>query len=95
MNQTDYDFSHAVDIFQDAIDEMQDRISSGIIAEQIYKGKLEDCIFETRDILRKMQEDSDKESKINQRRFVIQTVLTVASLVTALVAAVAAVIALL
>lgn len=95
MNQTDYDFSHAIDMFQDATDEMQDKISSGIIAEQIYKGKLEDCIFETRDILRKMQEDSDKESKINQRRFVIQTVLTVASLVTALVAAVAAVIALL
>lgn len=95
MNQTDYDFSHAVDMFQDATDEMKDRISSGIIAEQLYNGQLEDCIFETRDILRKMQEDSDKESKINQRRFFIQTVLTVASLVTALVAAVAAVIALL
>lgn len=78
MNQTDYDFSHAMDMIQDATDEMQDRIASGIIAEQIYKGKLEDCIFETRDILRKMQEDSDKETKYNHRANVI--IITIALL---------------
>ena len=85
MNQTDYDFSHAMDMIQDATDEMQNRIVSGIISEQEYKGMLEDCVFETRDILRKMQEDSERESKISRRRFWI-------SLVVSLIAATAAVI---
>lgn len=63
MNQTDYDFSHAMDMIQDATDEMQNRIVSGIISEQEYKGMLEDCVFETRDILRKMQEDLNENPK--------------------------------
>lgn len=42
-----------------------------------------------------MQEDSKKESAIESKRFIIQTVLSVASLIVAAIAAVASIIALL
>ena len=42
-----------------------------------------------------MQEASDKESALQTKRFIIQTVLSVASLIVAVVAAVASIIALL
>lgn len=45
--------------------------------------------------LNKLQLESEQESKINHRRFVIQTVISIASLIAAVVAAVAAIIALL
>ena len=45
--------------------------------------------------LLKMQEDSKKESAIESKRFIIQTVLSVASLIVAAIAAVASIIALL
>ena len=44
--------------------------------------------------LDKMQSDSKKESEINSKRFVIQTVISVLGLIAAVVAAVAAIIAL-
>lgn len=44
--------------------------------------------------LDKMQSDSEKESKINNKRFIIQTVISVLGLIAAVVAAVAAIIAL-
>lgn len=47
------------------------------------------------DTLLKMQEDSKKESAIESKRFIIQTVLSVASLIVAAIAAVASIIALL
>lgn len=50
---------------------------------------------ETHDTLLKMQEDSKKESAIESKRFIIQTVLSVASLIVAAIAAVASIIALL
>lgn len=87
MDLNNFDFSHAIDKFKDASDEMQDRISSEIIAEQEYKGQLEGCIFETRDILRKMQEDSIKESKINKWRFWINLSVAVVAAVAALISA--------
>lgn len=43
--------------------------------------------------LNKLQLESEQESKINHRRFVIQTVISIASLIAAVVAAVAAIIA--
>ena len=48
-----------------------------------------------RDALLKVQEDSKKESAIESKRFIIQTVLSVASLIVAAIAAVASIIALL
>lgn len=74
-------------MLQDAIEENHERISAGIIAEQEYKGQLEDCIFETRDILHKMQEDSEKESKTNYRRFIINTIIAIATLIVSVIAA--------
>ena len=44
--------------------------------------------------LDKMQSDSKMESKINSKRFIIQTVISVLGLISAVVAAVAAIIAL-
>lgn len=45
--------------------------------------------------LDKLQLESEKESEINHKRFIIQTIISVASLIAAVVAAVAAIIALL
>ena len=85
MNFDNTDISKIVDSMQNAIEENHERIASGIIPEQEYNGMLEDCVFETCDILRKMQENSERESKLNRRRFWI-------SLVVSLIAAAAAVI---
>lgn len=54
-----------------------------------------DSLEKQADVISQMKSDSDKESKINSRRFVIQTVLSVFSLVASVIAAVAAIIALL
>ena len=50
---------------------------------------------ETHDTLLQMQEASKQESTINSKRFIIQTVLSVASLIVATIAAVASIISLL
>lgn len=50
---------------------------------------------ETHDTLLQMQEASKQESTINSKRFIIQTVLSVASLIVAAIAAVASIISLL
>ena len=95
MHLDNIDVSQVMNDFQNASDEMQERVSSGIIAEQEYKAQLENCVLETRDILHQMQEGSKAESAINQKRFIVQTVLSLASLIAAVVAAVAAIISLL
>ena len=79
----------------EVVQESQERTSRKMLAEQNYKAALENSIFQTRDALLKMQEDSEKESDIATRRFIIQTVLSVASLIVAVIAAVASIIALL
>lgn len=55
----------------------------------------DNAIKETRDLLIKMQEDSQEESAINSKRFTIQIVISVASLIAAVVAAVGTIISLL
>ena len=92
MNLNDIDCSQIMDRINDTVDEMQDRVSSKIIAEQEYKTQLESCIFETRDILHKIQEDSEKESKTNFRRFLINTIIAVATLIVSVIAATVSVI---
>lgn len=92
MNLNDIDCSQVMNRINDTVDEMQDRVSSKIIAEQEYKTQLESCIFETRDILHKMQEDSEKESKTNFRRFLINTIIAVATLIVSVIAATVSVI---
>ncbi len=46
-------------------------------------------------MFQQMKNDSERESKINKNRFIIQTVLSATSLIASVVAAVAAIIALL
>ena len=67
-----------------------------VMVDEINKQSERDALLkETHDTLLKMQEDSKKESSIESKRFIIQTVLSVASLIVAAIAAVASIIALL
>lgn len=95
MNLDDFDCESVMNHVREVVQESQERTSQKILAEQNYKAALENSIFQTRDALLKMQEDSEKESDIATRRFIIQTVLSVASLIVAVIAAVASIIALL
>ena len=67
-----------------------------MMVDEINKQSERDALLkETHDTLLKMQEDSKKESAIESKRFIIPTVLSVASLIVAAIAAVASIIALL
>ena len=67
-----------------------------MMVDEINKQSERDALLkETHDTLLKMQEDSKKESAIESKRFIILTVLSVASLIVAAIAAVASIIALL
>ena len=67
-----------------------------MMVDEINKQSERDALLkETHGTLIKMQEDSKKESAIESKRFIIQTVLSVASLIVAAIAAVASIIALL
>lgn len=67
-----------------------------LMVDEINKQSERDAFLkETHDTLLQMQEASKQESTINSKRFIIQTVLSVASLIVAAIAAVASIIALL
>ena len=67
-----------------------------LMIDEINKQSERDVLLkETHDTLLQMQEASEKESAINSKRFIIQTVLSVASLIVAAIAAVASIISLL
>lgn len=67
-----------------------------LMVDEINKQSERDALLrETHDTLLQMQEASKQESTINSKRFVIQTVLSVASLIVAAIAAVASIISLL
>lgn len=67
-----------------------------LMVHEINKQSERDALLrETHDTLLQMQEASEKESAINSKRFIIQTVLSVASLIVAAIAAVASIISLL
>lgn len=60
-----------------------------LMVDEINKQSERDALLrETHDTLLQMQEASEKESAINSKRFIIQTVLSVASLIVAAIAAV-------
>lgn len=66
------------------------------MVDEINKQSERDALLkETHDTLLQMQEASKQESTINSKRFIIQTVLSVASLIVATIAAVASIISLL
>ena len=67
-----------------------------LMVDEINKQSERDALLrETHDTLLQMQEASKQESTINSNRFIIQTVLSVASLIVAAIAAVASIISLL
>ncbi len=67
-----------------------------LMVDEINKQSERDNLLkETHNMLLEMQADSKKESQIETKRFIVQTILSVASLIAAVVAAVAAIIALL
>jgi len=67
-----------------------------LMIDEINKQNERDALLkETHDTLLQMQEASKQESTINSKRFIIQTVLSVASLIVAAIAAVASIISLL
>lgn len=67
-----------------------------LMIDEINKQSERDALLkETHDTLLQMQEASKQESTINSKRFIIQTVLSVASLIVATIAAVASIISLL
>lgn len=67
-----------------------------LMVDEINKQSERDAFLkETHDTLLQMQEVSKQESTINSKRFIIQTVLSVASLIVATIAAVASIISLL
>lgn len=75
-----------------AANENRQQMAEEAKAKAGYQAELETAIFETPDILSKMREESAKESRINRKRFIIQTLVSVAALIAAVVAAVATVI---
>lgn len=67
-----------------------------LMVDEINKQSERDALLkETHDTLLQMQEASKQESTINSKRFIIQTVLSAASLIVSAIAAVASIIALL
>lgn len=67
-----------------------------LMVDEINKQSERDNLLkETHAMLLEIQANSEKESKIETKRFIVQTILSVASLIAAVVAAVAAIIALL
>lgn len=67
-----------------------------LMVDEINKQSERDALLkETHDTLLQMQEASKQESTINSKRFIIQTVLSAASLIVATIAAVASIISLL
>ena len=67
-----------------------------LMVDEINKQSERDALLrETHDTLLQMQEASKQEYTINSKRFIIQTVLSVASLIVATIAAVASIISLL
>ena len=67
-----------------------------LMVDEINKQSERDNLLkETHNMLLEMQADSKEESQIETKRFIVQTILSVASLIAAVVAADAAIIALL
>lgn len=82
-----------LDTFEQAYKTTGDLEYSAEVASNRHKIESEAALLETKELLLEMKEASMKETKINQKRFIIQTVLTVSSLIVATIAATAAVIA--
>ena len=94
LNLNDINAHELVEHMQQTIFDSKEQISSDKSARIEYEALKDSCLFETRDILIKMQEDSKRESDINRKRFMIQTFISVIALIASVVAAAAAIISL-
>lgn len=95
MDLSNFDYSSAIEKLQVASDEVHDQVASEAISKVEYTAMLEYSVFKTHDILLEMHKASEKESTVNSKRFMVQTILSAASLIVAAIAAVASIIALL
>lgn len=84
----DSDMQKTISHLEKSVSQMYSADSEYLNAKAEYQMSKDSCLFETRDMLRQMQEASERESKINRRRFWV-------TLIVSLVAATAAVIAVL
>lgn len=90
MDHNSFDFSKV----ERTVNETHQQMTEAAKAKAEYQAQKDAATFETRDLLKKIREESTKESQINTKHFIIQTVVSVAALIAAVVAAVAAVISL-
>lgn len=88
----DFNLQDAFSHLEDSVTEMYSLHDNYQNAKAEYEFSKDECLFETRNLLRQMQAESKKDSEIQTKRFIVQTVLSVAALIAAVVAAVAAVI---
>lgn len=88
MNFDNIDASKLVDQMRQAVDASNKEMSEHLAAKTEYQAQLDNCVFQTRDLLLKMQEESEKESKKDRNRFIINTFIAVATLITSVIAVV-------
>lgn len=88
MNFDNIDASKLVDQMRQAVDASNKEMSEHLAAKTEYRAQLDNCVFQTRDLLLKMQEESEKESKKDRNRFIINTFIAVATLITSVIAVV-------
>lgn len=88
MNFDNIDASKLVDQMRQAVDASNEEMSEHLAAKTEYQAQLDNCVFQTRDLLLKMQEESEKESKKDRNRFIINTFIAVATLITSVIAVV-------
>ena len=86
-----FDFSEMAN----AVNSVHAEFEAARSVEAEYQAELDASIFETCEILHRMEEESKKAAVIDQKRFIIQTVIGVAALIAAVVAAVGTLIQLL
>ncbi len=80
-----FDSSIQVEKLHNAVNDTQNRISMNVQSLSEYQDELDRCAFETRDILRKMQEDSIRESRYNRRANFIIIAIALLTLVATVV----------
>lgn len=87
MNFDNIDASKLVDQMRQAVDASNEEMSEHLAAKTDYRAQLDNCVFQTRDLLLKMQEESERESKLNAKRFWINLFISLIAAVAAVISA--------
>lgn len=80
-----FDFSQAAAEMKKAVAEEHAELKAARSAEAEYRAELDASIFETRDLLRKMAEESNKESRYNHRVNLIIIIIALLTLITTVI----------